>query len=128
MENNFENFLAEYSVHVPQSRPQPNKLRSSTNYVPHYIFEHIDEIDDYDQCIAKLEALYCKPPNKIFSRYSLVTRRQQPEKSIGWFLVALKKLSKDCNFKTVTAVVYQDELIRDILLVVYHLHILDRDF
>ena len=93
----------------------------------HSIFQHIDEIDDYDQCIAKLEALYCKPPDEIFVCHCLATRHQEPEESIDQFLVAPNKLSKDCNFQTVTAEVYRDELIRTVLLVVYHLHILDRD-
>ena len=53
----FENFLAECSKNAPQSGRQPNKLRTLTNYVSQFVFEHIDEIDDYDQCIAKLEAL-----------------------------------------------------------------------
>ena len=123
----FENFLAECSKNVPQGGRQPNKLHTLTNCVSHSVFEHIDENDDCDQCIAKLEALYCKPPDEIFAHRCLATHHQEPGESINQFLVALKKLSKDCNFQTVTAEVYRDELIRTVLLVVYHLHILDRD-
>ena len=60
-----------------------------------------------------MESLYCKPPNKIFAHHSLAIRLQEPGESIDQFLVALKKLSKDCNFQTVTVEVYRDELVRD---------------
>ena len=60
-----------------------------------------------------MEALYCKPLNKIFVRHYLATRRQESGESIDQFLVALKKLSKDCNFQTVTIEVYRDELAHD---------------
>ena len=109
----FENFLAECSENVPQGGLQANNLLTLTNYVPHSVFEHIDEIDDYDQCIAKLEALCCKPPNEIFVRHCLATRRQEPGESIDQFLVTLKKLPKDCNLQMVTAEVYRDKLVRD---------------
>ena len=45
----FKNFLSECSQNVPQGGHQPNKLRTLTNYASHSVFEHIDEIDDYDQ-------------------------------------------------------------------------------
>ena len=79
----------------------------------HSVYEHIDEIDNYDQCIAKLETLYCKTPNEIFARHCLAMRRQEPGESTDQFLVALKKLAKDCNFQAVTAEVYRRELVRD---------------
>ena len=60
-----------------------------------------------------MESLYCKRPNKIFPRHYLALRRQESGESIDQFLVALKKLSKDCNFQTVTVEVYRDELVRD---------------
>ena len=46
----------------------------------------------------------------------MATCRQEPGESIDQFLVALKKLSKDCIFQTVTAEVYRDELVRDSLI------------
>ena len=109
----FENFLEECSENVPEGGRQPNKLRTLTNYVSHSVFEHIDELDDYDACIAKLESLYCKPPNEIFARHRLAIRCQEPGESIDQFLVALKKLSKDCNYTAVNANVYRDEMVRD---------------
>ena len=46
----------------------------------------------------------------------MAIRRQEPGESIDQFLVALKKLSKDCSFQTVTAEVYRDELVRDMFI------------
>ena len=46
----------------------------------------------------------------------MAIRLQEPGESIDQFLVALKKLSKDCSFQTVTAEVYRDELVRDMFI------------
>ena len=43
----------------------------------------------------------------------LATRKQKPGESFDTYLNALKSLAKDCNFKAVTADVYQSESIRD---------------
>ena len=34
---------------------QTNKLHTLTKYVSHSVFEYIDEIDDYDQCILRVQ-------------------------------------------------------------------------
>ena len=78
----FENFLEECTESVPAGGRRPNKLRALTNYVSHSVYKHIDELNDYDLCIAKLEALYCKTPNEIYARHRLATRRQEPGESI----------------------------------------------
>ena len=43
----------------------------------------------------------------------LSSRRQKPSESIDQFLQALRELSKDCNYKQVTAELYKEEAIRD---------------
>ena len=40
-------------------------------------------------------------------------RRQQPHETLDEYLSALKTLSKDCNFQSVTAAQYREESIRD---------------
>ena len=55
----------------------------------------------------------------------LGTRRQQPGESLDEYLNALKLLAKDCTFKDVTAIVYQQEMIRDAFingLQIQHIH------
>ena len=109
----FENYLEDCAEAALEGGRQPNKLRSLTNCVSHSVYEHIEELDTYEKCIEKLEALYYKVPNEIFARHLLATRQQGPGESIDEFLVALKKLSKSCNIKAVTAEQYRSELIRD---------------
>ena len=40
-------------------------------------------------------------------------RRQQPHETLDEYLYALKTLSKDCNFQSVTAAQYREESMRD---------------
>ncbi|XP_042218088.1 uncharacterized protein LOC121863481 [Homarus americanus] len=49
----------------------------------------------------------------IFARHLLAKRRQQPGETLDEFLRELRKLSKDCNLKPVTAEQYREELIHD---------------
>ena len=57
-----------------------------------------------------------KPRNEIFARHILATRCQQPHETLDEFLQALKTLSKDCNFQSITASKYCEESIRDALI------------
>ena len=63
--------------------------------------------------MVTLEALYIKSPNEIFACHLLATRRQQPGESLDEFHQSLRKLSKDCNLKAVSAEQYREELLRD---------------
>ena len=103
----FENFLAA----LPQQGL--NKLRVLVNYVSPDVYELIGEAETYEEAIDTLKALYVKTPNEILARHSLATRKQQTGESLDEYLQALKTLSKDCNFRQVTAVQYRDEAIRD---------------
>ena len=44
-----------------------------------------------------------KPTNKIYTRHVLATRQQQAGETLDEYLQALKTLSKDYNFQSVTA-------------------------
>ena len=57
--------------------------------------------------------IYVKPKNEIFARHLLTSRCQQPGESLDKFLQSLRELSKDCNFKPVSAEVFRNESIRD---------------
>ena len=103
----FENFLTA----LPQQGL--NKLRVLVNYVSPDVYELIGEAETYEEAIDTLKALYVKTPNEILARHSLATRKQQMGESLDEYLQALKTLSKDCNFRQVTAVQYHDEAVRD---------------
>ena len=103
----FANFL---SV-LPQE--DLDKLTVLANFVSPSIFQYIEDCREYDEAIQTLQALFVKPRNEIFARHVLATRRQQPTETLDEYLQALKTLSKDCNFKNVTANQYCEESIRD---------------
>ncbi|CAB4036721.1 Hypothetical predicted protein, partial [Paramuricea clavata] len=52
-------------------------------------------------------------PKEIFARHLLATRGQKSGETLTEFLQELRKLSKDCNLKNVTAEQYCEELVRD---------------
>ncbi len=76
------------------------------------MYDYIEDCNTYEEAIQTLNNIYVKPTNEIFARH-LSNRRQKPSESIDQFLQALRELSKDCNYKPVTAEVYKEEAIRD---------------
>ncbi|XP_046841983.1 uncharacterized protein LOC124436099 [Xenia sp. Carnegie-2017] len=103
----FNNFIQECGDKAP------NKHRTLINYVSHNVYDYIEDCQDFDSSIEALNNLYIKPPNEIFARHLLATRRQKPGESLTEFLQELKRLSKDCNVRSVTAEQYREELVRD---------------
>ena len=103
----FDNFV--------NSLPQENinKLQILINYVSLDVYDLITESNDFDEALSVLKSLYSKTPSEIFARHSLSTCRQAPNESIDEYLQCLKTLSKDCNFKTVTALQRKDEAVRE---------------
>ena len=77
------------------------------------MYQYIEDCDNYEAAMETLQALYVKPTNEVYARHLLATRRQQPAETLDEYLQALKTLSKDCNYKSVTSVVYREESIRD---------------
>ena len=108
----FQNFieLTEASLQHGQTL---NKLNMLINCVSSNVFEYMEDSGTYENAIQILEKLYVKTVNVIFARHLLATHRQQAGQSLDDFLLNLRKLSKDCNFKAVTADQNREELIRD---------------
>ena len=105
----FENFLAE----LEPDHANLNKLRVLTNYVSSEVYELFSELQTYDEAIALLKTLYDKSPNEIYARHALASRKQLPNETLDEYLQVLKVMSKDCNYRPVTAAQYRDEAIRD---------------
>ena len=103
----FENFLAILK------QEGLDKFGVLTNFISPKVFEYVEECADYESAIATLHNIYVKPTNEIYARHQLATRRQQVGESLDEYLQALKILSKECNFKPVTATEYCEEYIRD---------------
>lgn len=66
----------------------------------------------YEEAISVLESQYVKPPSEVFARHLLTTRRQLDGETLDEFR-SLRVLSRNCNFKAVTAVKHCEEFIRD---------------
>ena len=103
----FENFLAVLA------QEGLDKFGVLTNFISPTVFEYVEECADYESAIATLHNIYIKATNEIYARHQLATRRQQAGESLDEYLQALKILSKECNFKPVTATEYCEEYIRD---------------
>ncbi|XP_020901303.1 uncharacterized protein LOC110239892 [Exaiptasia diaphana] len=103
----FENFLAVLT------EEDLDKFGVLTNFISPTVFEYVEGCTDYKSAIEALQNIYVKPTNEIYARHLLATRRQQAGESLDEYLQSLKTLSKECNFKPVTATEYRDEYIRD---------------
>ena len=90
-----------------------NKLTVLTNYVSADVYELFGEVANYDAALEILKAAYARTPNEIFARHASSTRKQQPDESVDEYLQILKSLSKECNYRQVTAVQYREEVIQD---------------
>ncbi|XP_068235617.1 uncharacterized protein [Palaemon carinicauda] len=86
----FTNFIEE------SGDAAPDKLRALVNCVSSSVYELIEDSSTFES-----------------ARHVLATRRQQSGESIDEFLRELHKLSKDCNFQSVTAEQYRQELVSD---------------
>lgn len=93
--------------------PAPDKLKLLINHISPSVYNHIIDCKNYDEAINVLKSVYVKPPNEIFARHQLATRKQAGSESVDQFLQSLKSLAKDCGFKSVTADTYKQEAVRD---------------
>ena len=108
----FENFIES----LQRTDENLDKLRILINFVAIEIYELFSDSNNYDEAIAKLKAAYVKTPNEIFARQTLLSRKQRSEESLDEYLRVLTVLSKDCNFKPVTASDHRDQFIRDVFI------------
>ena len=103
----FENFI------IMCGTDAPDKHLSLINLISSDVYEYVEDCTDYDSAKKTLEKLYVKSPNEVFARHLLATRRQQCSETLDVFFQNLRKLSKDCKFKAVSAEQYRDEMLRD---------------
>lgn len=90
-----------------------NRLSVLTNFVSSRVYEYVQDCKTFDEAINALKVIYVKRTNEIYARHLLATRKQQPGESLDDFYQALRSLSKNCNFRAVTAEVYTQEAIRE---------------
>lgn len=100
-------------IRAMESPSDESKLDILVNYISPSVYEFIVDAKTFDSAVALLTEIYVKPPNEIFARHLLATRRQNQGESIDEYLQSLKALATDCNFVNVLAIIYRDESIRD---------------
>ena len=93
----FDSFLTSL-----EANNSPNKLDVLINFVSDSNYAHISECKTYDEAVTALKGLFVKKKNKVFARYKLNTRKQQPGESLDEFVQQLKLLAKSCSFKATT--------------------------
>ena len=54
----FNNFIDECGENAP------DKYRTLVNFVPHNVYEYIEDCTDYDSAVSVLDQLFVKVPNK----------------------------------------------------------------
>ncbi|XP_045139442.1 uncharacterized protein LOC123520861 [Portunus trituberculatus] len=106
-------WLRTFTNFVDSITPAPDKLKLLINYIAPEAYSHISDCTTYAAAIDILKTVYVKPTNVVFARHQLATRSQRPDESINAFVHSLKILSKDCEFKQVTADTYTEEAVRD---------------
>lgn len=107
----FDNFLA--AIATPGTPVSAEiKYHLLVNHLSPALYTHIKGCD-YKIAIQKLNDLFMKPPNEIYSRHRLMKRSQNSGESVHQYLQALKVLSKDCSFKDVTAEQNENDYVRD---------------
>lgn len=67
------------------------------------VYGYIAECNNYEDILKTLEELYVKPKNEIFASHIIATHKQQFNETLSQFLIKLKILARDCNYKAVTA-------------------------
>ena len=106
----FNNFIS--SIQLPNQQV-PDKLLLLTNFLSPAVYDFISESTEFDSAIAVLNALYVKPANEVFARHVLATTKQEPGQPLDQFLQKLKTLSKECDFRAVSAEENRDAAVRD---------------
>ena len=73
----------------------------------------ISKSKDFADPKSILDDAYAKPPNITVARLQLLTRRQQPGKSVSAYMRELLNLSHKCNFQYMKADDARLEYVRD---------------
>lgn len=108
----FKNFLSEQGSDLTDSM----MLKLLINHLSPAVFAHVRGCDEYNAALKLLDSVYIKPKNEVHSRHVLSSRKQQPGETIDEYILVLKQLAHDCNFKNATAEEYKNEYIRDALI------------
>ena len=103
----FTTFIAQM-----QNLTEAGKLNLLVNHTDAAVYEIISEAASLEDAVELLSHNYAKNPSSIFAHYALMTCKQQTGESLGSYLQKLKRMSIDCDFQLVTALVHKEEEMR----------------
>jgi len=106
----FQNFLTQVRE---STEGEVDELSILVNYVSPNVYAYIEESETYANALELLQTIFSKPKNKIFARHLLATRKKREGESLDEFLQCLRQLSKDCNFKAVSAEQNREDFVGD---------------
>ena len=107
----FDNFLLASKVDSDE-----DKYRLLINFMSPAVYSLVSEHKTYALAVKALRDIFDKPQNSLYARHVLHSTKQQAHQSIDDYLRILRTLSKDCDFKPVSAEEYRNESIRDALI------------
>ena len=109
----FINFITALETNEESGLADAVKVSILTNFLSPSVYRIVKDKQDYTSSIQQLDDMYIKPKNKIYARYCLATRRQNPGETVDQYLQALVILGKECSFEAVSAVQNMEDYIRD---------------
>ncbi|XP_071569396.1 uncharacterized protein [Temnothorax nylanderi] len=76
-------------------------------------FDNMQDRDDMDILIKKLEEYFNPPKKEVVERYQFFTRSKRQNESIEQYINILKEKAKTCNFNDMTESIIRDKIILD---------------
>lgn len=104
----FENFIAREAATADKTL----KYQLLVNHISPQVYNIIQAKTSYDEAIKTLNDAYEKRQNTTLARHILISRKQQPGESVAEYSRALNVLARDCKFTDVTAIDYQNDVVR----------------
>ena len=86
------------------------------NFLSADVYNYVSAASGFADTITTLKKRCVKPKNEVFARHLLATRKQEPGENVDQFSQQLLHLSKDCQFKAVTADDHRNRYIRDLFI------------
>ena len=95
-----------------QNLTEADKLNLLVNHIDAAVYEIISEAASFEDAVELLSHTYAKSPSPVFARYALMTCKQKTGESLDSYFQKLKRMSIDCDFQAVTALIHKEEAIR----------------
>ncbi|VDP93510.1 unnamed protein product [Echinostoma caproni] len=90
-----------------------DKLEILIKFLSLTVYEHVSDCNTFDDAISTLQSLYVRHRYLIFVRHLLATCKQECGQKVNQFVQKIKTISKDCDFRSVSAEEHRDDAMLD---------------